>query len=284
MQAIHRLADPAGPLLVANCAALPESQLESLLWGLPPGVLAAGERPQPGLLEMVQEGTLFLDEIGEMPMATQAKILPVIEGRTYRAPGDPVEKPFLGRVMAATHHDLEDQVRRGGFRQDLYHRINVLTILVPPLADHREDIPALVAHFAGLSGRQLQVTEDAMAILVSRPWPGNVRQLRNVVDRALVFVNDGQLTAAKLAELDGETALSFDALQTLVQVVLRAGAPAGTDLLAQLEGRLVSEALTRSHGNKSEAARLLGISRKAIRRVLAAKAMTGADVPVPLKT
>jgi DNA-binding NtrC family response regulator len=266
VQAIHSLGtSPDTPFVDLNCGALPASLLESQLFGHEKGAFTGADARHVGYLAAVGYGTLFLDEIGELEPALQAKLLRVLEARTFRSVGSTTEQRFLGRVIAATHVDLEQGVREGRFREDLYYRLNVLTLRVPSLDERREDIPALVAHFAAHQEIRMSFTSDAIATLAAAQWPGNVRQLRNIVDR-LAVMHDGQIDAAAVrAVMELGDQPPNDPIRELARLVLRLDSG---DKLALVERALVEEAMREAQANKSGAARLLGVHRKVVERLM----------------
>jgi DNA-binding NtrC family response regulator len=263
---IHALGPtPDAPLYDVNCAALPETLVESYLFGHERGAFTGADRRMPGALGAVGNGTLFLDEIAELSAPMQAKLLRVLETKRYRSVGSTREQLFEGRIVAATHADLEGRVKLGRFREDLFHRLDVLVVRVPPLEARREDIPPLVAHFAKDAPRELRFTESALALLTSAEWPGHVRQLRNVVDRIAVLHEDDPVTEATvIAELG--VGQPHPELPLLARAVITHGT---SDRLELMERVLVEEALRMARGNHSEAARLLGVHRKRIARRVA---------------
>lgn len=264
VRAIHALgATPEAPLLDLNCGAIPEALMESQLFGHERGAFTGAERKAPGLLATVGRGTLFLDEIAEMPLALQAKLLRVLETGRFRAVGASTDVPFEGRVVAATHAPLAERVRDGRFREDLFHRLDVLRIRVPSLDERRDDVPALVAHFASRQRKPMRLSTDAVEALRTRPWPGNVRELRNTIDRLAVFCDDDPITSASIESLDSPSDQPEGDLAALVRTVLRNGAG---DRFQLVERALVEEAMRLAGGNKSAAARLLGVHRKAVER------------------
>ncbi|WP_240488769.1 sigma 54-interacting transcriptional regulator [Labilithrix luteola] len=190
---IHRRSPRAnGPLVKLNCAALPEQLLEGELFGYERGAFTGASQAKPGLIEAADGGTLFLDEVGELPLATQAKLLRVVESREVMRLGNLRPKTVDVRFVAATHRDLESMVASGAFRQDLYYRLNGVSLVVPPLRERPEEIPRLAGEFVARFCKDarrpvLPITEQAMAALRAYPWPGNVRELRNVIERAIVF-------------------------------------------------------------------------------------------------
>ena len=232
------------------------------------GAFTGADREQQGYLSLVKEGTLFLDEIAELPMALQSKLLRVLETGIFRPVGSATQGRFEGRVVAATHADLAERVRRGTFREDLFYRLNVLAVRVPALSQRREDIPALVAHFCRGQKRPLRFSTAALDVLMSAAWPGQVRQLRNLVDRVAVFVDDDVVTPEALGPFMAESPASStnaDALQAIARKILRLPLE---NRLEAIEEALIAEAVRLSDGNKSGAARLLGMHRKAVSRRL----------------
>jgi DNA-binding NtrC family response regulator len=266
VRSIHAMGcHPDAPLLDLNCGAFPASLIESQLFGHERGAFTGAERRQDGFFTAVGRGTLFLDEIAELQLDLQAKLLRVLESGTFRPIGATAAKQFTGRVVAATHVDLEKAVDEGRFRADLFYRLNVLEVHVPALADRREDIPALVAHFAAMNQRPLVFSDDAIAHLSSRSWPGNIRELRNLIERVAVFAPDGPIDEQVILSVGGKSRVekSGTALAELARAVLRGPEP---DKLRAVETALVEEALRLTGGRKAAAARLLGVHRKAIER------------------
>jgi DNA-binding NtrC family response regulator len=269
VEALHTLGPhPDHPLLDLNCGAIPEALMESQLFGHAKGAFTSADREQQGYLSMVKEGTLFLDEVAELPATLQAKLLRVLETGVFRPVGSAAQGRFEGRVIAATHADLTDRVRTGAFREDLFYRLNVLAIRVPPLGERREDVPALVAHFCRGQKRPLRFSAAALDLMMGLAWPGHVRQLRNLVDRVAAFADDDLVTPEALAPFLAESPVSntnADVLQSTAQNILRL--PIENKLEA-IEEALIAEAVRLSDGNKSGAARLLGLHRKAVSRRL----------------
>jgi DNA-binding NtrC family response regulator len=271
VRAIHAFgAHPDAPLLDLNCGAFPAELVESQLFGHERGAFTGADRQHDGHFSAVRDGTLFLDEIGEMPNDLQAKLLRVIETATFRPLGSNTSKRFSGRIVAATHVDLEARVAAKQFRSDLFYRLNVLEIPVPALKERTEDIPALVAHFAAAQDRPLVFSAEAMSFLQAAAWPGNVRQLRNLIDRLAVFAPEGPITADVIAELGAtRRADSRDGvLSELARDIILSEPVIGMNKLQRVEGALIDEALRLADGNKSKAARLLGVHRKVVERRL----------------
>jgi transcriptional regulator with PAS, ATPase and Fis domain len=249
----------ARPMVTINCASIPGTLLESELFGHEKGAFTGASQAKPGLVEVAEGGTLFIDEIGEMAPGLQAKLLRVLEDGHYRRVGSTAEQRADVRVVAATNRRLEDDLKSGRFRDDLYYRLNVITIDLPPLRERRGDIPELVEHF--LVTRQLgraryRVEPAALEALLRYDWPGNVRELANVLERAQILAEGHVITTDDLPEnLVGFHVEPPDE-----------GAP-GTSL-HQTQRRHVLNVLREHHGNKVRAARALGISRRALYRLL----------------
>jgi DNA-binding NtrC family response regulator len=268
VRAIHALGrDPSQPLLDLNCGAIPATLIESQLFGHERGAFTGADKRHAGFFTAVGKGTLFLDEIAELPLEMQARLLRVLETGTYRPVGSSSVLKFHGRVIAATHADLQARVTKGSFREDLYYRLNVLEVTAPSLDERRDDIPALVAHFVAMQGRPLQFSVEAIEILRLAPWPGNVRQLRNFVDRVAVFATEPLVTPAVMAGI-ARVQKACDArgkpLEEFARAVL--ALPDGTDKLQAAEQALIDLALKLCEGNRTAAARVLGVHRKFVSR------------------
>ena len=253
-KALHRLSRRArGPLVAVNCAALPETLAESELFGHAKGAFTGADKPRAGRFREADGGTLFLDEIGEMPLALQAKLLRVIQEGEVQPLG--VDKPQSVdvRLVAATNRNLGELAAEGKFRSDLYYRLNVVPLGLPPLRDRREDVGTLAGHFLRGTGRKFSA--EAMAFLERYPWPGNVREMENVVARLKVLKPEGDFQLADLPqEIRGAQPLP----------AIPQNAATGVDLyaaLGELEDRLIREALERSGGNRNQAAKSLGLNR-----------------------
>jgi len=248
------------PLVTINCAALQETLLESELFGHEKGAFTGAVTAKSGLVEVAEGGTLFIDEIGEMAPGLQAKLLRVLEDGHYRRVGSTQETHADVRVVAATNRSLEEEMKAGRFREDLYYRLNVMTIDLPPLRERREDIPLLVEHF--LTTRQIGSTRyhiqpEALDCLSRYDWPGNVRELANVLERAQILAEGHVITPDDLPDTVAEP---------------DQGPSAGNEdprRLSAVERRHVEEVLQQVKGNKVQAARALGISRRALYRLLA---------------
>jgi transcriptional regulator with PAS, ATPase and Fis domain len=243
-----------------NCAALQETLLESELFGHEKGAFTGAVASKPGLVEVAEGGTLFIDEIGEMAVGLQAKLLRVLEDGHYRRVGGTTENCADVRVVAATNRSLEEAIQEGRFREDLYYRLNVITVTLASLRERREDIPELVEHF--LTTRQLgptryRIQPEALNALVRHDWPGNVRELANVLERAQILAEDHCITTDDLPESIVENSAPAGDCQ--------AGNPR---YLYEAQRRHVLDILKQEKGNKVHAARALGISRRALYRLL----------------
>ena len=200
-RAIHALSSRRDqPLISANCGAFTESLVEAQLFGHEKGYFTGADKMREGYLAQARRGTLFFDEVAELSLAVQTKLLRVLENQSYRVLGAPCDSRFEGRIIAATHVDLKERVQQKLFREDLYYRLEVLTVRVPGLDEHKEDIPALLEHFAKQMNRSLRFSTDAYAALVQMRWPGNIRQLRNLVQRLAVFVESDEITIRELEQ------------------------------------------------------------------------------------
>jgi transcriptional regulator with PAS, ATPase and Fis domain len=254
-----------GPFVAVNCAAVPESLLESELFGHTRGAFTDARVARPGLLVDANRGTIFLDEVGDMPPAIQPKLLRALEERRVRPVGGTAEVPFDVRIVAATNRDLETAVQEERFREDLYYRLNVLHIAVPPLRSRGADVLLLAQHFVNRLAKQSNtnvqgISPAAAQRLLAYPWPGNVRELRNCIERAIALTRFDQLAVDDLPERVRD-------YQSRHVVVV------GDDLddvvpLEQVEHRYILRVLEAAGGNKSVAAQKLGISRKTLYRKL----------------
>jgi two-component system nitrogen regulation response regulator NtrX len=249
----------AGPFITLNCAAVPAELIESELFGHEKGSFTGASSRHIGKFEQADQGTIFLDEIGDMPLAMQAKLLRVLEeGEVERIGGDKTTTVNV-RVLVATHRDLEARVREEKFRQDLFHRIYVFPLMLPTLRERRDDIPALVEHFAAQviaqnSWKPVPFTPEAMQALQSHPWPGNVRELRNMVERLMLLATDGQVDLATV-----QLALPKSSTGTLFSTNAANGPLA--DRVQSFEREVILTELKRSQHNVSLAAKALGLER-----------------------
>jgi transcriptional regulator with PAS, ATPase and Fis domain len=258
---IHYASDRATrPFMNITCSALPEALLESELFGHERGAFTSADRQKRGLLETADGGTVFLDEIGEMAPMLQAKLLRFLEERAFKRVGGTADIRVQVRVIAATNRNLEDEVKRGRFREDLYYRLNVMPIGMPALRQRPDDIPALIAYYvdsynAEFRKRIRRVAPSAMERLKTYPWPGNVRELRNAVERAMLLAEGDELTLDHFPIVEKRTGDLSESVDL----------PAGGIDLEQLERSLVVQALQRSGWNQTRAATLLGVNRDQIR-------------------
>ncbi|MGC8965606.1 MAG: sigma-54-dependent transcriptional regulator [Caldimicrobium sp.] len=249
------------PFISINCSAIPETLLESELFGYKKGAFTGAVSDKKGLIELANEGTLFLDEIGDMPLNLQAKILKFLEFGEFIPLGDTVKKQVDVRVIAATNKDLEALIKEGKFREDLYYRLNVIEIKIPPLRERKEDIPALTYFFIDkLSkehGKKIKgITSEALTCLMQYNWPGNVRELKNVIERAIILATEEYITLNELPErIKGEKNLSqsFKPLK---------------EALEEFEKNIILKTLKQCAYNKEKAAQLLGIDLATLYRKL----------------
>jgi DNA-binding NtrC family response regulator len=252
------------PLVVLNCAALAEGVLESELFGHEKGAFTGAVKQKTGRFELAHHGTLFLDEIGDIPIPTQIKLLRVLQEHEFERVGGEKTIKVDVRIIAATNRDLLSGVREGRFREDLYYRLNVVTITLPPLRERREDIPALAGHFlarfAKETGRRIEgIAPSAMELLVRYDWPGNVRELENIVERAVVLEKGSSITPASLP-------LSLrDEAEAVCELTMPEGRGSLTELLEDLERQLIVKALKDNGGSQTAAAASLGLKRSTFR-------------------
>jgi two-component system NtrC family response regulator len=258
-KAIH-FASPRsrGPLVKVNCAALPETLLESELFGHEKGAFTGAVTSRQGRFELANGGTLFLDEIGDLPLHLQAKLLRVLQEREYEKVGSSHPVKVNVRILAASHRPLEALIKAGQLREDLYYRLNVVTILIPPLRERRSDLSLLIDHFlrrfAEKNGKTIRgLTHDARDILLRYDYPGNVRELENLIERAVVLTRDDVIGSGDLPLTVQDPEVEEEK---------------GTNLTVTVEAverRMIREALARSEGVQTHAAELLGISERALR-------------------
>jgi DNA-binding NtrC family response regulator len=261
-RSIHEASGRKGPFVPINCAAIPLELIESELFGHTGQAFTGARQARVGLFETANGGTIFLDEIGELPLAMQAKLLRVLQEGAVRRVGDDRERKISVRVVAATNRDLDKEVCEGRFREDLYWRLNVIHLHIPPLRERPFDIPLLVEHFlnkiAEASGRErLDVSPEALAILTAYAWPGNARELENVIERAVALADGSNLSQDDLPDrvlLGGRTS------------GLLARAHEKQMSLEDLEREYIINTLRLKEGNKSRAAEILGIDRRTLHR------------------
>jgi DNA-binding NtrC family response regulator len=260
-RAIHHNSPRADkPMVKINCTALPENLMESELFGYERGAFTGAMTSKPGKFEQADHGTVFLDEIGDVPPHIQVKLLRVLQEREFERLGSNKTLHIDVRVIAATNQDLRAALEQGTFREDLYYRLNVVPMEIPPLRERRDDIPWLAEHFVkklspDTGSRVEGITEAAMQKLMGYDWPGNVRELENVIERSLVMARGSQLDAVDIRLDTGRQARAASGDFSL---------PSGMTL-DQYEQEIIKAALKKADGNKSQAARLLGLTRNALR-------------------
>jgi two-component system nitrogen regulation response regulator GlnG len=281
-RAVHANSTRAkGPFITVNMAAIPKDLIESELYGHEKGSFTGAVERRPGKFELASGGTLFLDEIGELPIELQAKLLRVLQEREVDRVGGQRPLPVDVRIVAATNADLARSVEEGRFRRDLYYRLAVVPIRLPPLRERESDVILLARHFISrygeqLKGRALTLARDAEPLLLAHPWPGNVRELQNVVQRALLKLNGTRLSSSDLVGLLPAAAHAERGLTGMVEAILDGPAPESgryQQALASVEAPLLAAALTRTKGNQLRAAELLGMNRNTLRERMRALGM-----------
>jgi len=257
--ALHRRSRVGGKFVVLNCSAIVETLFESELFGHVRGAFTGADRDKTGLFELASGGTLFLDEIGDMPLATQAKLLRAVQNQEIQPVGSQITRKVNVRIVAATHRDLRAEFANGRFREDLYYRLSMVELTVPPLNERREDIALLVAHFIRKFNHDFNksiegLTPRASIVLERHDWPGNVRELEHVIGRACMLAD-----ASKIDVQD----LPYQLIRPERRLEPRP--ESASSLFEDQQRRLLEDALRETHGNQSEAARKLGIGRDALR-------------------
>ncbi|MEK7830098.1 MAG: sigma-54 dependent transcriptional regulator, partial [Acidobacteriota bacterium] len=263
-RSIHEMSERAGDFVPVNCAAIPTELIESELFGHTGQAFTGAKQARAGLFEAADGGTIFLDEVGELPLMMQPKLLRVLQEGSVRRVGADQEKNVNVRVVAATNRDLEAEIQAGRFREDLYWRLNVIHLGIPPLRERPFDIPLLVEHFinksAEVAGRPaLNVTPEALATLTAYSWPGNARELENAVERAVALAEGAHLTPEDLPERIRNSGQTSQLLTQARQQRMTLG---------ELERTYILETLRLTGGNKSRAAELLGFDRRTLHRKL----------------
>jgi two-component system response regulator AtoC len=251
-----------GPFVAVNCGAIPEPLLESELFGYRRGAFTDAVADRAGLFEQANGGTLLLDEVGELPLSLQVKLLRVLQEETIRRLGDSKDLKIDVRILAATHRDLAAETKAGRFREDLYYRINVLPIHVPPLRERREDIPILLDHFLARNNARFNtqirgIDAEARRLLLEYAWPGNVREMENTIERAMVLTERESLSAEDLPERVREA-------HDPIQMHLTSGEMSIKKTARIIEEILIRRALTKTRGNRTRAAEVLEISHRAL--------------------
>ncbi|HEX2191285.1 MAG TPA: sigma-54 dependent transcriptional regulator [Longimicrobiaceae bacterium] len=272
--ALHR-ASGRDAFVPVNCGAIPEHLIESELFGHVRGAFTGAERDRMGLVEAADGGTLFLDEVAELPLHLQPKLLRFLQSGEYRRVGDVVTRRADARVIAATHRDLQQRVREGAFREDLYFRIHVLSLEVPALRERPTDVPLLAEHFladvAAREGRgEMRFSPAALSALVAHSWPGNVRELRNLVERAAVLADSAEVGPEDLPPELAAAGVRGELVRDAAERRLT---------LAELEREYTLEVLRRCGGNRSRAAEELGVPRRTFYRRLEEYGILAADEP-----
>src|ERR1700684_963926 len=269
---LHELSPrKAKPFVAVNCAAIPETLIEAEIFGYEKGAFTGAIERSPGCFELAEEGTLLLDEIGEMPVGTQAKLLRVLEDRKLRRLGSKVETPMNVRVLAATNKNPEEAVADGHLRGDLYYRLNVFNLHMPPLREHKEDIPAIIEALLNdmnsKHGREVKgVDGEMLARLMAHDWPGNVRELRNTIERAVILCGEGYMETRHLPPTFGQRFMRADPGTTSYSdsgVHVEIGST-----VDEAERMLILKTLESTRNNKTRAAEILGISLKTLHNKL----------------
>jgi len=271
------------PFIAINCGAVPENLLESELFGHERGAFTGADQRRIGRFEQANKGTLFLDEIGDLPAQTQVKLLRVLQEQSFHRVGGSENIHVDVRILAATHRDFETMIREGKFREDLWHRLNVVSILLPPLRERREDVPVLAQHFltkyaAEFGVEPPAIAPDAVALLQADPWPGNIRELENVVRRLLLDARGLAINAeavrhtlaSRAPEAQSPSSLSARAAKLLDRAQRGEIDDAHGQLLAEAEREILTQAILLAEGNQAKAARWLGLSRLTLREKLTA--------------
>jgi len=268
-QALHKLSQASGPMVVCNCSAVVETLFESELFGHVKGAFTGADSTKMGLFEYAHGGTLFLDEIGDMPLATQAKLLRVLQNQEVQRVGSLSARKVDVRVVAATNHDLRAQIAEKRFREDLYYRLSMVEIKTPALADRKEDLPLLerffIRKFAAQYNKPVEsLTPRAQILLARHSWPGNVRELENVIGHACMLVAGEAIDIADLPQYMRQGVAGAAATATPLPAAQPGGLDGGMSFDEQ-ERRVLEQALDRAGGNQVQAARMLGITRDKLR-------------------
>ncbi len=272
-RAIHNLSPrKSGPFVAVNCGALPETLLESELFGYCAGAFTDAKKDKPGRLALAEGGTIFLDEIGDISPGMQVRLLRVLQDKTYEPLGGTKSITANIRVITATNHNLERLIDEGAFRRDFFYRINVVRLSLPPLRERKEDIPLLVENFISRFNRLLNrsvigVTQDVMGLLVAHDYPGNIRELENIIEHAFVLCSSGMIEPRHLPE---ELAKTLE---------LRTDTDRSITSLKEMERIFIADSLRRNHGNRLEAARELGIHKSTLFRKI-----KNLDIKIPAST
>jgi transcriptional regulator with PAS, ATPase and Fis domain len=257
---IHKESGRKGPFIAVNCAAIPKDLFEAELFGYERGAFTGATSSKAGLVEEAEGGTLFLDEVGELPLELQPKLLRFLQEGEFRRVGDTKLRRSNVRIVAATNRDLEGLVSEGLFREDLFYRLSVLNLRVPPLRERPEDVPVLIGHFlekySDKYKKEVKLSPEALNLLLSYPYPGNVRELENLIHR-IVVLSQGEVTPQLV-----ETLLGSKSSRSSFEVDFSRPLP---EQVAQFEKRMIEEALKRTNYVQTKAAKLLGIDEKSLR-------------------
>jgi DNA-binding NtrC family response regulator len=290
-RAIHfESARKDAPFLALNCSSFHEQLLENELFGHERGAFTDAREPKRGLVELADQGTLFLDEVGDLPAATQAKLLRFIEDRTFKRVGGSADLSVDLRIVTATNRDLEETVRETRFRQDLYYRLKVVSIHLPPLRERGDDVLLLARHFLGFYNEKFRkrfhsIAPEAEAVLRGYRWPGNVRELRNLLERIVLLESDESL---REEHLPAEMVAQVESVPRVLRDALAARGEGDPEArtLAEVEQEHILRVLDHTSGNRSQAARLLGISRQSLierlKRIAASRGPNESDDPARL--
>jgi len=266
-EAIHKNSDRKDkPFVAINCGGIPENLLESELFGYMKGSFSGACADKPGLFEVANKGTIFLDEIGELPQFLQVKLLRVVQEKTFRRIGSTIDIKVDARIISATNQDLAQKVKNSDFREDLYYRLNVIPVKIPPLRERNEDIPMLVSYFTEKYSKEFnkeikKISPYALRLLMGHPFPGNVRELENIIERSVALETTNIILPENLVipatgEMDEDTALSADIPEEGISL---------NKELARIERLLIKKALQKASGSKTKAARYLNISFDSLR-------------------
>ncbi|MCL1126100.1 sigma 54-interacting transcriptional regulator [Shewanella surugensis] len=261
--AIHQLSDRKGEMIAVNCSAIPEHLFESLLFGHEKGAFTGADKNHDGFFAQAHNGTLFFDEIAELPLVHQPKLLRVLESKYFCRIGSSEKRHFTGRIISATHQNMSQRVKDKAFREDLFYRLNLFELTIPSLAQRREDIPLLV-HYFSKQHKSMTFSQCAMDLFKYAVWPGNIRQLKNTIDKLVILADDDYLSAQCIHALSVCEA-DPDVLSKLAREIIEL--PIENKIKAIYDA-LVEAAMDQSGGNKTKAATLLGVHRKVIERRL----------------
>ncbi len=265
--AIHKNSDRKDkPFVAINCGGIPENLLESELFGYMKGAFSGACADKPGLFEVAHKGTIFLDEIGELPQFLQVKLLRVVQEKTFKRIGGTIDIKVDARIISATNQDLAQKVKNGDFREDLYYRLNVIPVKIPPLRERNEDIPMLVSYFSEKYSKEFKkeikkISPYALRLLMGHPFPGNVRELENIIERSVALETTNiilpeNLVIPETGEMDEDTALSAGIPEEGINL---------NEELARIERLLIKKALQKANGSKTKAAKYLNISFDSLR-------------------